>query len=194
MRVHQNTWGRVSQAQKRDWKRDEEVQSLCNIWGFWCGYQLICRWTMVVPMYMYNSFPAGRLEQMIMTSLYDIMRISHAVKGGNYKRRAGLNPGATIVTVFWMFWYKAFGLANKPQTLYLGCLGAPQRGSITRMDSATYLSICTLPDLSGGRLVSATLVVWWQLGRSLPSPLEPGIEWSMDHNPLVANCKGGINC
>ena len=48
-------------------------------------------------------------------------------------------------------------------------------GSITRMDSVTYLSICMHPDLSGGLLVSATLVVWWQLGRSLPSPLEPGI-------------------
>ena len=58
------------------------------------------------------------------------------------------------------------------------------------MDIVTYLSICMHPDLSGGLSVSATSVVWWQLGRSLPSPLEPGIEWSMDHNPLVANCKG----
>ena len=29
-RVHQNTWGRVSQAWNRVWKRDEEVQNLCN--------------------------------------------------------------------------------------------------------------------------------------------------------------------
>ena len=27
MRVHQNTWGRVSQAQKRDLERDEEVRA-----------------------------------------------------------------------------------------------------------------------------------------------------------------------
>ena len=62
------------------------------------------------------------------------------------------------------------------------------------MDIVTYLSICMHPDLSGGLSVSATSVVWWQLGRSLPSPLEPGIKWSTDHNPLVANCEGGINC
>ena len=33
MRAHQNTWGRVSQAQERDYKRDEEVQSSCSNWG-----------------------------------------------------------------------------------------------------------------------------------------------------------------
>ena len=166
-------------AWKRDWKRDEEVQSLHNIWGFWHGHcQWICRWTMVVPMHMNSDFPTRRFEQMIMTSLYDVMRISHAEKGGNYKRRAWPKLRATVVTVIWVFWYKAFGLASKPQTLYLGCLSAPWGGSITRMESAIYLSICMHPDLSMDLLlsVSATLVVWQQLGRSLPSPLEPGIE------------------
>ena len=114
-------------------------------------------------------------------------------KGGSYIRRAQPNLGV-VVTVVWVFWYKAFGVINNPQTLYLSCIGAPQGGSITRMDIATYLSICMHPDLSGGLLVSMTLVVWRQLGRSLPSPLEPGIEWSTDHNHLVANCKGEINC
>ena len=33
-------------------------------------------------------FPTERLEQMIVTSLYDIMRASHAMVGGNHKRRA----------------------------------------------------------------------------------------------------------
>ena len=33
MRVHQNTWGRVSQAGKRNYKRDKEVQSSCSIRG-----------------------------------------------------------------------------------------------------------------------------------------------------------------
>ena len=111
-------------------------------------------------------------------------------KGGNYIRRAWLNLGA-FVTVVWVFGYKAFGFVNKPQTLYLGCISAPWGGSITRMDIATYLSICMHPDLSGGLLVSTTLVVWRQLGRSLPSPLEPGIKWNMDHNPSVANCEVG---
>ena len=114
-------------------------------------------------------------------------------KGGNYKRRAQPDLRA-VVTVIWVFRYKAFGFTSKPQTLYLSCLGALQGGSITRMDTAAYLSICMHPDFSGGLSVSVTLVVWWQLGRSLPSPLEPGIEWSTDHNPSVANCEGGINC
>ena len=175
MRVHWNTWGRVSQAWKRDWKRDKEVQSLHNIWEFWCGCWQICRWTMVVPMCMHSGFPTRRLEQMIMTSLYDIMRISCAVKGGNYKRRVQPNLRA-VVTVVWGFWYKAFGFISKSQTLYLSCLSALWGESIARMNIATYLSICMHQDLSGGLSVSVTLVVWWQLGRSLPSPLEPGIE------------------
>ena len=66
-----------------------------------------------------------------------------------------------------------FGFLNKPQTLYLGCISALQGGSITRMDIATYLSIYMCPDFSGGLLVSTTLVVWQQLGRSLPSPPNP---------------------
>ena len=147
---------------------------------------------MVVPMCMHSGFPAGRFDQMIMTSLYDVMRISCAVKRGNYKRTTWPNLG-TVVTVVWVFWYKAFGFISKPQTLYLSCLSAPWGRSITRMDSVTYLPICMHPDLSGGLSVSVTLAVWWQLGRSLPSPLEPGIEWSTDHNPSVVNCKGRIN-
>ena len=114
-------------------------------------------------------------------------------KGESYIRRAQLNLRA-VVTVIWVFRYKAFGFINKPQTLYLSCIGALWGWSITRMDIAAYLSICMHPAFAGGLLVSMTLVVWWQFGRSLPSPLEPGIEQRMDHNPLVANCKGRINC
>ena len=33
MRAHQNTWGRVSQAGKRDYKRDEEVWNSRSILG-----------------------------------------------------------------------------------------------------------------------------------------------------------------
>ena len=138
-------------------------------------------------------FPTRRLEQTIMTSLYDVTRISHAVKGGNYKRRAWLNFEA-VDTVVWVFRYKVFELVSKPQTPYLSCLSALWGGSITRMNIATYLSICMHPDLSGGLSVSVTLVVWWQPGRSLSSPLEPGIKQSTDHNPSVANCEGRINC
>ena len=93
-----------------------------------------------------------------MTSLCDVMRISRARKGWSYIRRAGPNLGA-VVTVIWVFQDKALGFVNKPQTLYLSCISSPQGGSITRMDIATYLSICMHPDLSGGLLVSTILVV-----------------------------------
>ena len=75
-------------------------------------------------MHMCSGFSTGRFEQMIMTSLYDIMKISRAVKGGNYKRRAQLNLRA-VVTVIWTFQYKVFGFISKPQILYLGCLSTP---------------------------------------------------------------------
>ena len=87
----------LSQAQKRDWKRDNEVWSLCNIWGFQHGCQQICRWTMGIPMHMHSGFPTVRLEQMIMMPLYDVMRISHAEKGGNYNRRGWLNLGLLLL-------------------------------------------------------------------------------------------------
>ena len=113
-------------------------------------------------------------------------------KGWNYIRIIWLNLRA-VVTVVWVFQYKACGFVNKPQTLYLGYIGALQEGSITRMNLATYLSICMCPDFAGGLLVSMALVIWRQLSRSLLSSLEPGIKWNMDHTPSVANCKGGIN-
>ena len=86
-RAHQNTWGRVSQAWKRVWKRDNEVWNLCNIQYIWCGCQQMCRWTMVVLPHMCSGFPAKIMEQMIMTSLYDVTRFCHATSAGNYRRR-----------------------------------------------------------------------------------------------------------
>ena len=57
---------------------------------------------------------------MIVMSFHDVTRTSHATEGGNYKRRALSNLRAVI----WVFWYKAFGPVDEPQTLYFGCLGA----------------------------------------------------------------------
>ena len=75
-------------------------------------------------MCMHNGFPARKMEQMIMTSLCDVMRISHAVKGrGTIKGEHDRTSGA-VVTVILVFWYRVFGLVSKPQTLYLGCLSA----------------------------------------------------------------------
>ena len=182
----------MSQAWKRGWKIDNEVPSFHSNKEFWHGCQCICRQrqfecacAMVFPLEKHSTW-LWHHYVMLWGSLM-------LKKGGNYIRRAWPNLRA-VVTVIWVFWNKAFGFFNKPQTLYLGCISAPRGGSITRMDIATYLSICMHPDYAGGLLVSMTLVVWRQLGRSLPSPLEPGIERSTDHNPSVANCKGGINC
>ena len=55
-------------------------------------------------MHMHSGFPAGRSEKAIMMSFCDVMRISHAIEGGNYKRRAQLSLGA-VVAVTWVFQY-----------------------------------------------------------------------------------------
>ena len=55
-----------------------------------------------------------------MKSWDDITMISHAILGGNYKRRAHLNLGAVI----WVFWHWRVGSIDKSQTLYSGYLSA----------------------------------------------------------------------
>ena len=91
------------------WKRDNEVWTLHNILDFWHGCQWMCRQTMVVLLCMHSGFPAERLEQMIVTSLYDVTRVSCATVGRNYKRRAWLSLGAAV-TVIWVFQHKRLGL------------------------------------------------------------------------------------
>ena len=85
-RAHQNTWGRVSQVWKQVWKRDNEILNFRNkqLFGMdasGCAdkpWQFFCTCAVVFPLKM--------VEQMIMTSLNDVTRISHAIEGGNYKR------------------------------------------------------------------------------------------------------------
>ena len=48
----------------------------------------MCRQTMAVLPCMFNGFPAKLMEQMIVTSFYDVTRFSHVIEGGKYKRRA----------------------------------------------------------------------------------------------------------
>ena len=43
---------------------------------------------MAVLLCLCSGFPAKIIEQIIVMSLYDIMRISHMIQGGKYKRRA----------------------------------------------------------------------------------------------------------
>ena len=77
----------MSQARKRVWKRDDEVRNLRNIRYIWRGCWQMCRQTMAVLPHMLSGFPTKIMEQMIVMSLYDVMRFSHATEGGNYKRR-----------------------------------------------------------------------------------------------------------
>ena len=88
--------------------------------GSWHGCRWMCRWMAMFPMHMCSGFPTGRLEQTIVTSFHDVTRMSHAIEGGNYKRRAQPNLRAVV----WVFWYKVFRSIHKPQTLYFGYLGA----------------------------------------------------------------------
>ena len=106
----------------RNWVKEKTERFGCiySIWGFWHGYQQMYRWMTMFPMYMCSGFPTGRSKQMIVMSWNDVTRISHAIEGRNYKRKAHPNLGAVI----WVFWYWAFGSINKPQTLYFGYLGA----------------------------------------------------------------------
>ena len=78
----------MSQARKRVWKEDDEVWNLHNIRYIWCGCQQMCRQIMVVLLHMHICFHAKLMEQMIMTSLYEVTRFSHAIEAGKYKRRA----------------------------------------------------------------------------------------------------------
>ena len=189
MRVHQNTWGRVSWAQKLGQERDKGVQSFHSIWG--CSvdagrctdepWQFQCTCTVVFPLEDQRRWSWCH-EVMSWGSL---MLSREGTIKGEHIRTLGLLSGYSRT--------KHLGLLTSHRPFNLAVSVPLEEKSITRMDSVTYLSICMYPDLSGEPLVSVTSVVWWYLGRSLPSPLEPGIEWSTDHNPLVANCKGRIN-
>ena len=48
---------------------------------------------MAVPVHMHNGFPTGKMEQTIMMSLCDVMRISYATKGGNYEKESTTELG-----------------------------------------------------------------------------------------------------
>ena len=123
--------------------------------GFWHGHQQMCRQTAVFLMHMCSGFPTGRSEQTIMTSWKDVTRISHAIKGGNYKRRAQLNLRAVIL----VFQYKAFGSINKPQTLYFGYLSASHGVEHNQNGLCDLFIHMHAPRPFWGTLVSVTLVV-----------------------------------
>ena len=82
---------------ERGLKRDDEVRRFRNNRGFRCGRQWMCRQTMAVPMHMCNGFPTGKMEQMIMMSLCDVMRISHAKKGRELYNESTIEPQGLLL-------------------------------------------------------------------------------------------------
>ena len=51
---------------------------------------------MVFPLQMHSGFPTEKVEQMIMTSFYNVTMISHAIGGGQYIRKASMSLRAVI--------------------------------------------------------------------------------------------------
>ena len=131
-------------------------------------------------------------EQMIMKSFHDVMRISHAIEGVNYKRRATTKPWGSHLGIL-VLSIQVCWKATDPQLWLSWCLWWRRAYQEWNMWLAS--SICMYPDLSGELLVGVTLVCFdiSQVDHYL-YPLEPGIEWSTDHNPSVADCEGRINC
>ena len=54
------------------------------------------RQTMAFPLCMHSGFPAEKVEQVIMTSFYDVTMISHAIGGEKYIRKVSKSLGAVI--------------------------------------------------------------------------------------------------
>ena len=77
---------------------------------------------------MHSGFPTKMVEQMIVTSLNDVTRISHAdsregtIKGEAQPSSRSLAAAITVASGCCSTSVRVF---TKPQTLYLGCLGAP---------------------------------------------------------------------
>ena len=74
-------------------------------------------------MHMCNGFPAGKMEQTIMMSLCDIMRISHAKKGRELYKESTTKPQGSCYCHLGVP-VQSIWVSSKPQTLYLACLSA----------------------------------------------------------------------
>ena len=68
MRAHQNTWGRVSQAQKWDWKRNDNNLNFRYKWLIGVDAGRNGDKPPAVCPCMGSGFPAKMMEQTIMTS------------------------------------------------------------------------------------------------------------------------------
>ena len=146
---------------------------------------------MASPLCMHSGFS----HQKIRADDCDVMKCHQSdllcYFGEKYKRRAHTNFGAVV----WVSCTEWLGLliSHRPSTPAISVPLIEQ--SITRKICMFYLSICMYPDLFGelfSQYEFSCLTVSW-VGHYL-HPLEPGIEQGTDHNPLAADCKGGINC
>ena len=61
---------------------------------------------MAVLLHMHSGFPTKMVEQTIVTSLNDVLRISHVIEGGNYKRGS-----ATDLEEFGCCYYCCLGVS-----------------------------------------------------------------------------------
>ena len=86
-RAHQNTWGECHRL-KNGFRKETMRFGIFVIFGiFGMDIWQMHRQTMAV-LHICSGFPTKIMEQMIVTSLYDVTRFSHAIERGNYKRGA----------------------------------------------------------------------------------------------------------
>ena len=98
----------MSQAQKQVQKRDYEIPNFRIKWLFGVDAGGCADKPWAVLLHMCSGFPTKMVEQMFVTSLNDVTRISHALEGGNYKRgvQLGSRSSAAAITVVWVFQHK----------------------------------------------------------------------------------------
>ena len=102
---------------RKRWRGSDASVVTGDFWH-WCWQ--MHRWTTVFPVHMHSGFATRRSKQTIVMSWNDITMISHAILGGNYKRRAHPNLRAVV----WAFWYWMVGSTDKSLTLYSNYLNA----------------------------------------------------------------------
>ena len=86
MRVHQNTWGRVSQAPNSGYGKKWQGSCVTEE-NNWQGCQQGCRQIPTIPLCMCSAFPAEMGEQMILTSFSDVIIAWLVHLGIGYKRK-----------------------------------------------------------------------------------------------------------
>ena len=150
---------------------------------------------MAVPLCMHNGIPTKLMKQMIVTSLYDIMRISCAIEGGSIKEEHNRAQGLWLLLLLPSGCFNtSFRVFARPQTLYLCCLSASQVGSISQM----YRVVCFYHK-HASRPIRRTLsyydLIYLTVTRQTTTS-SPRTWYQAKHGsqPFVANCKGRINC